>query len=1045
MSRRLSGSPLILLLTVQVRPRAVKSTMVGHLPAPVRTYRFRTRSSESRISFAAVALVRSMLEIVPAMPSKSGIAARVSLHVFISLILLWLTLANIAGAQVAPKRILVLYEVGTAYPGVDLIEQGLRAALLNSHDRVEVYREYMETVLFPDAADQERFREFYIRKYKDRRPDVIITVGPSPLKFMVETHERAFPGVPIVFCLPTWVPSTFTLDSDFAGAANDLAPAETIEAALRLRPDTKHIVVVGGTSYIDSQIEDTVKQRLTPYESRFDLRFLTNLTMADLADKLHHLPDHTVVLYTSLSRDGQGTTVISGVEGASTVAAAANAPVFVLYETFLNHGEVGGRVSSNRRQGRLAGELALRILNGEKPQDIPRIRAGTIPIFDWRALKRWSMKEKDLPPGSIVLNREPTAWEIYKWYIVGGLCLLLVQTSLIVGLLWQRRIRRKAEAELAIAYDRLRLAVEAGKAVGWELDIKTGQNRWFGDLQTMFGIPSETFYGHIDFYGRVHPEDQPLVLKAVADAQQSQKPYAAEFRVIHDDKTVRWVTARGKFYYGNHGEAERMVGMSLDITDRKVAEQQVRETQDRLAAIVSSAMDAIIAIDEEQRILLFNPAAERIFGCSARDAIGSSIERFIPGRFRAEHRAYIRRFGESGVTNRLMGGMKGLRANGEEFPIESSISQTQPGGDKLYTVVVRDIAARVRAEEAVRESEQRFRLVANTAPVMIWMSGTDKLCEYFNKPWLDFTGRTLQQELGNGWAEGVHSEDFARCLKTYTEAFDRREKFEMQYRLRRHDGEYRWVTDIGVPRLNEDGTFAGYIGSCIDVTERKHAEEALSTIGRRLIEAHEEERTWIGRELHDDINQRLALLAVELDQWKRSNSHSKFSEHLSHAQNRIVEISRDVQGLSHRLHSSKLDYLGLTSATKSFCKEFSEKAKVQIEFNQSAIPTLPKDVSLCLFRVLQESLQNAVKYSGVDIFKVDLRGTPDGVELVVSDAGKGFDEHDVFSRQGLGLISMRERLQMVHGQLEIKTLPGAGTTISARVPLAAAEFRAMAG
>src|SRR5262249_45241552 len=154
----------------------------------------------------------------------------------------------------------------------------------------------------------------------------------------------------------------------------------------------------------------------------------------------------------------------AGTEGTAMVATAANAPVFVLYESFLNHGEVGGRVFSHRQQGTLTGELALRVLNGEKPQHIPRIDAGTVAMFDWRALKRWGMKEKDLPSGSIVLNRVPTLWESYKWYIVGGLCLLLAQTSLIIGLLWQRgRRRRRAETELAVTYDRLRLAVEAGK------------------------------------------------------------------------------------------------------------------------------------------------------------------------------------------------------------------------------------------------------------------------------------------------------------------------------------------------------------------------------------------------------------------------------------------------------------------------------------------------------------------------------------------------------------------------------------------------------
>ena len=141
-----------------------------------------------------------------------------------------------------------------------------------------------------------------------------------------------------------------------------------------------------------------------------------------------------------------------------------------------------------------------------------------------------------------------------------------------------------------------------------------------------------------------------------------------------------------------------------------------------------------------------------------------------------------------------------------------------------------DITDRKRGEERLLESESRFRTVADSAPVLIWMAGPDKRCTFFNKPWLEFTGRTVEQEMGDGWVDGVHPDDRSRCLETYAEAFDARRSFELQYRLRRHDGEYRWIADHGVPRYDAEGTFTGYIGSCLDITERLRAEEKFRQV-----------------------------------------------------------------------------------------------------------------------------------------------------------------------------------------------------------------------
>jgi PAS domain S-box-containing protein len=338
----------------------------------------------------------------------------------------------------------------------------------------------------------------------------------------------------------------------------------------------------------------------------------------------------------------------------------------------------------------------------------------------------------------------------------------------------------------------------------------------------------------------------------------------------------------------------------------------------------------------------------------------------------------------------------------------------------------------------LQESEERFRRVANAAPILIWMSGTDKLCTFFNQAWLDFTGRSVEQEVGNGWASGVHPDDFDRCLQVYSRAFDARAHFEMEYRLRRCDGKYRSMVDVGVPRFELGGVFVGYIGSCIDTTDRKTTEKSLEELSGRLIAGQEAERTRIARDLHDDFSQRLALLGIGLGRLWKKRPESEEDERvvIRELWDRTKEISSDVHRLSHQLHSSKLEHVGLGPALNGLCREIGEKYRIQVEFNEEGIFSgIPKDVALCLFRVAQEALSNVAKYSQVKRAEVDLCGDAKKIRLRVVDSGLGFDVGAEKENAGIGLVSMRERLRLVGGVLSVRSAPLVGTEILAEVPL----------
>jgi PAS domain S-box-containing protein len=688
------------------------------------------------------------------------------------------------------RRVLIVYEVGPPYPVVDLINEGIKTTLGNSRYRIEFYREYMETVLFSSPADQQLIRDYYVHKYQSHMPDVIITVGPSPLRLMIETQRTYFPGVPVIFCLPARQRGSFIVDSDFTGVESDTSPAATLETALRLLPGTKHLFVVGGTSPFDRQLLATVREQIKPYEKRLDISYLTDLTMAELLDRLKRLPKHAVILLTSLGKDGAGTPFTAS-ESGPMIVAAANAPAFTLSDRVLNHGEVGGKVASAREQGKIAGAMALRILNGEKPQDIPRIESAAVYMFDWSALKRWGLDERRIPPGSIVFNRQPSIWESYKWYILGGIHLILLETVLILGLTWQRARRRKTEAEL----------------------------------------------------------------------RSSEEKFSKSFRQ--------------------------------------------------------------------------SPLAITIFSISG--------DRYIE-------------------VNRTF--------------------ERQTGWKR---------------DELIGRSPRDINL------------------------WLDPSQRSL----------------FIKQLLAEGKVQD----FEVRFRTK--DGRVR--TALGSADLIDISGEPCALSVIADITERKEAEEALARLSGRLIEAQEKERKRIARELHDDYNQRLAMLAIDIEKLGEDvgDSSVEASQRLHELYNRVSELGADLHSLSHSLHSSTLESLGLVAGVKAFCQEFAEQQGIQVDFAHENVPRgIPGDAALCIFRIAQEGLRNIKRHSGANRAEVQLEWSGVKLHLSVSDRGRGFDPNKPSANSGIGIRSMEERLRLLGGQLEIHSRPLEGTTIDAWLPFKIASQRA---
>jgi PAS domain S-box-containing protein len=416
----------------------------------------------------------------------------------------------------------------------------------------------------------------------------------------------------------------------------------------------------------------------------------------------------------------------------------------------------------------------------------------------------------------------------------------------------------------------------------------------------------------------VHPEDWGLVWKAVTDAMEGRSPYAVEFRVLWPDGTVRWVAGNGEFYYSPGGDPKRMLGMAVDITDRKDAEESLRRKE--------------MELEEAQRL--------------------------------------------AGV-----GGWQWDPA-----------TDTVVWSRELYRIAGRDpslpaVSYKEHSQLFTPESWDRLRGAVDTALL---------------------TGAP----------------------------------YELVLEMVRADSTHRWIMARGEAQRDSTGHIAGLRGTIQDITERKRAEEALSSVNRRLIEAQESERARIARDLHDDIGQRLALLAVGLEQVKGlpPGSSAEALSWFDALQKQTAEIIADVQALSHELHPPRLLHLGVVAAMRGFCGELSGQKNVEIDFHYDDVPqSVPPDVSLCLFRVLQEALNNAVRHSRVRHFDVHLHGTGDAVHLTIRDEGVGFEVDAASRGPGLGLTSMKERLKLVGGELLIEPQSSRGTTVLARAPIRPSE------
>jgi two-component system CheB/CheR fusion protein len=530
-------------------------------------------------------------------------------------------------------------------------------------------------------------------------------------------------------------------------------------------------------------------------------------------------------------------------------------------------------------------------------------------------------------------------------------------------------------------------------------------------------------------------------LRALLEEMLPRDSRVDNFEVAHDFPSIghrKMVLNARRIYRKSIGAMAILLAIE-DITERASAEELVRQ---RELTIQNAASQAILSVTPDGRIVMANRMAETMFGYSQEELLELPLDNLLPPRFRGPHATERARYlAVAQPQTRRMGlglELRGLRKDGTEFPIATTLNQIHTKDGTLSIGFITDLTERQRTEEALRESEERFSRFMEHLPAAAFMKDLNGRYVYVSPGFAKLTGRAP------GLCLGASDEEYWPASASRLREQDRY-VMETGIALISEDARsgangVRHYQTVKFPIPGKDGVTALVAGVSVDITEGKLTEQERRIFSARLATAQEEERWRISRELHDDLTQRLAGLAMEIGSLvaRRLASTTLLKEDLRALQGRVVQAAEVARHIAHKLHPSELDDLGLVAALRSYCEDFGRREGIAVEFASQNVPKeLKREIASCLYKVTQESLSNSSKHAGAKAVSVTLAGTADRITLSVKDTGVGFRTQSPGTNVGLGILSMKERVGLLHGTFGIASDPGRGTEVSAEIPLEA--------
>ena len=536
-----------------------------------------------------------------------------ALLVFLSVVF-FLNPTLFASQHIKRKKVLVLFGFRPTLPVASQWDRGIRSVFeASTSPKTVINIEYLDLTHVYDDIYTRLLLDTYRYKYSNPKPDIIIPVFKGAVDLMLKHGPDFFPGVPIVF---GGVESKFvesrSLEPNITGHLTYNNYSGTLEVAIALHPDTKHITIISGAGPIGRGWSKACREAYREYEDRFKFNYLIGLPLDVLLEKVANLPAQTVVIALPILKDSVGSKFVFN-EVLSQITRASNAPVFTFWDVCLGTGIVGGYMSNFEEEGKVVAKLALRILNGEKPADIPVTQASKFSyMFDWNQLKRWSISENRLPQGSIVRYKKLSVWEEYKKTFVGAMAIILAQTLALTVMFIQRKRRRLAEKALRISEERYEFAVAGSRDGLWDWNLLSNTVFYSDRFKELLNYASDDFSDTIDsFRSLLHPEDADAAWAAVDRHLKERVPFNVEYRLQTKSGEYRWFLARGQAVWDRKGLPLRMAGSISDVNARKQAEADITE---RLffENMISELSTEFIRLSADETDNKFNFALSRI-------------------------------------------------------------------------------------------------------------------------------------------------------------------------------------------------------------------------------------------------------------------------------------------------------------------------------------------------------------------------------------------------------------------------------------------------